>query len=104
MLSDTTSVALAMSKVFLANLTTELSQCMVNATDPAIDFNTVDPSTFLELVQIEAAGVLRMSWIIVKEISDAGAVLINDMELDPSAHSESISVINLVYSLENPSC
>ena len=95
-LSDTTSVALEVSKVFRANLTTELSQCVVNATDPAIDLNAVGTSTFLELVQSEAAGVLRKSWIIVKDFSDAGAVLINDMELDPSTHSEAISVINLM--------
>ena len=65
MLSDTNSVALEVSKVFLGHLTTELSQCVVNAIDPAIDFSSVDPSTFLELVQSKAAGVLRKSWIIV---------------------------------------
>ena len=64
---------------------------------PPLTSTGFTPSTFLELVQSEAAGVLRKSWIIVKDFSDAGAVLINDMELDPSAHSESISVINLMY-------
>ena len=68
-LSDTTSVALEVSKVFLANLTTELSQCVVNATDPAIDFNTVDP------IHVSRVGAKRGCRCLAQELDHSQGLL-----------------------------